>query len=106
MRISHSPPAREGVRFGRSTLVGALLGFGLAMPLFEVCLLTILLVDGTLLDARVAMRYFSRPLNLIALLGALHVAGGVVGAAVGYARWRVRRPPRLRVIPGGLRGRR
>ena len=51
------------MRRNRTALVGAALGSALAMPLFEVCLLTILLVDGSLLDATVAVRYFSRPLT-------------------------------------------
>lgn len=94
------------MRLNRTALVGAALGSALAMPLFEVCLLTILLVDGSLLDATVAVRYFSRPLNLIGLLAFLHVLGGMVGAAVGYLHSRLRPVPRLRVIPGGSRGRR
>lgn len=94
------------MRFNRPTLVGAAVGFALAMPLFEVCLLTILLIDGSLLDAMVAIRYFSRPLNLVALLAALHLAGGLIGAAVGYAHSRIRPQPRLRVLAGGLRARR
>jgi len=94
------------MRFNRPALVGAALGFALAMPAFEVCLLTILLIDGGLLDAMVAIRYFSRPLNVIALLVVLHVAGGLIGAAAGYAHGRMRSPPRLRVIGGGVRPRR
>jgi len=89
----------------RTVAIGAAVGLALGMPVFEVCLLTILLIDGGLLDAMVAIRYFSRPLNLIFLLVVLHMVGGVVGAAAGYlvSRARPRPRPRLRVIPGGRR---
>ncbi|WP_374712567.1 hypothetical protein [Symbiobacterium terraclitae] len=89
----------------RSVATGAAVGLALGMPVFEVFLLTILAIDGGLFDAMVAIRYFSRPLNLIFLLVALHVVGGLIGAGAGYMAYRARpRPrPRLRVIPGGRR---
>jgi len=94
------------MRFNRPALLGAALGSALAMPAFEVCLLTILLIDGILFDTTVAIRYLSRPLNLIALLAVLHVVGALIGAAVGNAYARMRSRPRLRVIAGGVRTRR
>lgn len=93
------------MEFRRTVAIGAAVGFALGMPVFEVCLLTTLLIDGSLFDAMVAIRYFSRPLNLISLLVLLHVAGGLIGAGAGYlaSRARLRSRPRLRVIPGGRR---
>ncbi|MEW8979234.1 MAG: hypothetical protein AB2385_12585 [Symbiobacterium sp.] len=93
------------MRLKRATVTGAAVGFALGMPVFEVALLTILLIDGGLFNAMVAIRYFSQPLNLIVLLVVLHVAGALIGAGVGYLAGCVRVHPRarLRVIPGGRR---
>jgi hypothetical protein len=88
-------------------MIGAGVGFALGMPLFEVFLLTTLVVDGGLLNAAVATQYFSRSANLIALLVVLHLVTAAIGAAIGYGLHRLqRRRPHLRVITGGVRVRR
>lgn len=88
-------------------MVGAGVGFALGMPLFEVLLLTTLVVDGGMLNAAVTTQYFSRSANLITLLVVLHLVTAAIGAAVGFGLHRLqRRRPHLRVLPGGARLRR
>lgn len=87
----------------RSVLVGAGIGIALAMPLFEVCLLVILAIDGELFAAANTIKYFTNSANVIGLLTALHGALALVGAFVGMLVFQAKSRKRLRVIRGGAR---
>lgn len=93
----------------RSVVTGAVVGFVLAMPLFECLLLTTLAVDGGVFDATLAVQFFSRSANVLALLAGWHLVatllGALTGLALAYRLHRRGRRPRLRVIPGGAGGR-
>ncbi|HWI50961.1 MAG TPA: hypothetical protein VNT01_02305 [Symbiobacteriaceae bacterium] len=87
----------------RSVLVGAGVGLALAMPLFEVCLLVILAIDGEVFDAAYTIRYFTNSANLFGLLAVLHAALALAGALVGMLVFQARDRKRLRVIRGGVK---
>ncbi|MFO7171614.1 MAG: hypothetical protein DIU70_001420 [Bacillota bacterium] len=89
----------------RGALTGGLVGFALAMPLFECLLLTALALDGEIFRGRVVIGYLARPARVLATLALWHGAAALVGAGTGgWLAWRkARRRPRLRVIPGGTR---
>jgi hypothetical protein len=82
-------------------MIGAGIGLALGMPLFEVCLLTILAIDGQWFDASYTIRYFSQSANVILLLVLLHIVTASIGALVGAVTYQARTRKRLRVIPGG-----
>jgi ethanolamine transporter EutH len=86
----------------RFALVGGGIGLALGMPLFEVCLLVILAIDGQWFDASYTIRYFSQSANVIALLIALHIVTASVGALAGAILYQSRSRRRLRIIPGGV----
>ncbi|MCG0239916.1 MAG: hypothetical protein L6E13_12220 [Firmicutes bacterium] len=103
----------EGKRPGpdgwwRGALTGGLLGFALAMPLFECLLLTALAVDGEIIGSRAVIRHLARPASVLVALALWHGAATLVGAGVGaWLAWqKARHRPRLRVIPGGTLRRR
>ncbi|HYF76300.1 MAG TPA: hypothetical protein VD973_04160 [Symbiobacteriaceae bacterium] len=87
----------------RSVLVGAGIGLALAMPLFEVCLLVILAVDGEVFDAAYTIKYFTNSANVIGLLAVLHVALAMVGGLMGALAYQARNRKRLRLVRGGER---
>lgn len=90
------------MRLKRSTLVGASVGLALAMPLFEVLLLTILAIDGVWFDAVITIQYFTKSSNLIGLLILLHLVTGLTGAVIGSLLPRQpRRRKNLALIAGG-----
>jgi len=83
----------------RSTWIGAGVGLALGMPLFEVFLLTTLVIDGGVFDAAYTIRYFSHSSNLIILLVLLHLVTASVGALVGFLTQRIRRRRQLQAVP-------
>lgn len=88
-------------RTGRFALIGALVGFGLSMPLFEISMLTILALDGGWFKA-LAFPYLASSADLVLILALLHTSFALAGALGGYL-WGRRHPrhPPLRVIRGG-----
>lgn len=87
----------------RSVLVGAGVGLALAMPLFEVCLLLMLAVDGEWFNAAYTIRYFTNSANVIGLLAVLHAILASVGGLIGLLVYQAKSRRRLRVIRGGAR---
>lgn len=87
----------------RSVLVGAGVGVALAMPLFEVCLLVILAIDGELFDAAYTIKYFTNSANVFGLLAVLHIVLAGVGALLGALVHQARERKRLRLVRGGAR---
>jgi len=85
----------------REAWVGLLIGFFLAMPLFEIFLLTVLAIDGGWFDASYTARYFSNSITLVALLALWHVVAALGGMATRLVWLRVWRRRRLRAISGG-----
>jgi|GEM_PF-1885826 len=85
----------------RAPWVGALVGLAFGMPVFEVCLLLILAIDGSWFDASMTVRYLSHSGNVLLLLAALHAVTASVGWVTGWLLHRARSRRRLRVIPGG-----
>lgn len=89
-------PSRPGEAW-----VGLLVGFFLAMPLFEIFLLTVLAIDGGWFDASYTARYFSNSVTLVSLLALWHVVAALLGMAVRLFWLQVGRRRRLRAVSGG-----
>jgi hypothetical protein len=84
-------------------LVGAGIGLALAMPLFEVCLLVILAIDGEVFDAAYTIQYFTNSANVFGLLAVLHLFLGLIGGLLGALVYQARNRKRLRLVRGGGR---
>ncbi len=86
------------MKWNRATWVGAGVGLLLGMPLFEVLLLTLLVLDGVWFDAAYTIRYFTSSQNVIILLAVIHLFTALVGAVVGTVHHRMGNRQRLRVV--------